>query len=118
MFRVYNNGWRDANSLRAWAFQYLPSKVIELDGKNFSNQVLRDSKGWLVDFYGKYHSINDEFNLLLFTFSTLVWTLPSFCSHFRKSCTSKVLFSFEECQEKNFIGLEIRWSSQFRQSEL
>lgn len=55
MFRAYNNGWRDANSLRAWAFQYLPSKVIELDGKNFSNEVLRDSKGWLVDFYGKYH---------------------------------------------------------------
>lgn len=60
LFRAYNNGWRDANSLRVWAFQYLPSKVLELDGKNFSNQVLRDSKGWLVDFYGKCHWMNIE----------------------------------------------------------
>jgi DnaJ family protein C protein 10 len=57
LFRLYNNGWRDANSLRAWAFQYLPSKVIELDEKNFSNNVLRDSKPWIIDFYGKFISI-------------------------------------------------------------
>src|SRR5689334_20797556 len=53
LFRIYNNGWRDANSLRAWAFQYLPSKVAELDEKNFSTNVLRDSKAWVIDFYGK-----------------------------------------------------------------
>ena len=52
-FRLYNNGWRDANSLRSWAFQYLPSKVIELDGTNFSTSVLRDTKAWVIDFYGK-----------------------------------------------------------------
>ena len=52
-FSLYNNGWRDANSLRAWAFQHLPSKVIELDEKNFSTIVLRDSKAWVIDFYGK-----------------------------------------------------------------
>jgi hypothetical protein len=50
---LFNNGWRDANSLRSWAFQYLPSKVIELDGNNFSTTVLRDAKAWIVDFYGK-----------------------------------------------------------------
>ena len=54
LFSLYNNGWRDANSLRSWAFQYLPSKVIELDGKNFSVNILRDSKPWLIDFYGKF----------------------------------------------------------------
>jgi DnaJ family protein C protein 10 len=53
-FILYNNGWRDANSLRAWAFQYLPSKVIELDEKNFSNNVLRDSKPWIIDFYAPW----------------------------------------------------------------
>jgi len=53
VFRLYNNGWRDANSLRAWAFQFLPSKVIEIDGNNFSAKVLRDSKPWLIDFYGR-----------------------------------------------------------------
>jgi len=54
LLRVYNNGWRDANSLRSWAFQYLPSKVIELDEKNFTTIVLRDSKAWVIDFYGKF----------------------------------------------------------------
>ncbi len=52
LFSPYQNGWRDANSLRTWAFQYLPSKVIELDTTNFSTLVLRDSKPWLIDFYG------------------------------------------------------------------
>jgi hypothetical protein len=54
VFSLYNNGWRDANSLRSWAFQYLPSKVTELDGKNFSSNVLRDQKSWIIDFYGKF----------------------------------------------------------------
>ncbi|CAF0808672.1 unnamed protein product [Adineta steineri] len=53
-FVLYNNGWRDANSLRNWAFQYLPSKVIELDEKNFSTNVLRDSKPWVIDFYAPW----------------------------------------------------------------
>ncbi|CAF0927093.1 unnamed protein product [Adineta steineri] len=53
-FVLYNNGWRDANSLRTWAFQYLPSKVIELDEKNFSTNVLRDSKPWVIDFYAPW----------------------------------------------------------------
>lgn len=52
LFSLYNNGWRDANSLRTWAFQYLPSKVIEVDGQNFSTNILRDSEPWLIDFYG------------------------------------------------------------------
>ncbi|CAF3957073.1 unnamed protein product [Rotaria magnacalcarata] len=51
---VYNNGWRDVNSLRSWAFQNLPSKVVEVDGKNFSTNILRDSKPWLIDFYAPW----------------------------------------------------------------
>lgn len=57
IFRLYNNGWRDANSLRSWAFQFLPSKVTELDDKKFSTNVLRDSKPWVVDFYGIVYNI-------------------------------------------------------------
>ncbi|CAF0832321.1 unnamed protein product [Didymodactylos carnosus] len=53
-FVVYNNGWRDANSLRSWAFNFLPSKVIELDSNKFSTIVLRDNNSWVVDFYAPW----------------------------------------------------------------
>lgn len=74
LFSLYNNGWRDVNSLRAWAFQYLPSKVTEVDGKNFSTNILRDSKPWLIDFYGMIiiNSKNKQYlNILLIYFLQL-----------------------------------------------
>lgn len=73
LFSAYNNGWRDANSLRAWAFQYLPSKVIELDEKNFTTKVLRDSKPWLIDFFGKIIFVN--------LLNHLYFILAPWCGH-------------------------------------
>ncbi|CAF0886173.1 unnamed protein product [Didymodactylos carnosus] len=56
-FVLYNNGWRDVNSLRSWAFTFLPSKVIELDNVKFSKIVLRDNNSWC----GHCHQFNPIF---------------------------------------------------------
>ena len=89
LFSVYNNGWRDANSLRAWALQHLPSKVIELDGKNFSTSILRDSQAWIVDFYGREITRTPAETIIAVFSSAVVWTLPSVRTHLRKYCSGR-----------------------------
>lgn len=53
-------GWRNAQSIRAWAFQYLPSKVSVLNDNNFHSSVLQSQDPWLVDFYAPWcgHCMN------------------------------------------------------------
>lgn len=49
------NGWhRDAQSLRAWAYEFLPSKVSDLRYHNFEPEVLGSGMPWLVDFYAPW----------------------------------------------------------------
>ena len=48
------SGWRDVNSIRAWAMDYLPSKVKLLSMNDINNEVLEDSTPWLVDFYAPW----------------------------------------------------------------
>lgn len=48
---MYNGFHRDANSLRAWAYEFLPSKVSVLRQYNFRQVVLESSDSWIVDFY-------------------------------------------------------------------
>ncbi|XP_035828946.1 dnaJ homolog subfamily C member 10 [Aplysia californica] len=49
------NGWhRDAGSLRNWAYEFLPSKVVTLTSSNFQQLVLESSSSWIVDYYAPW----------------------------------------------------------------
>ncbi|BFZ21852.1 hypothetical protein BsWGS_24891 [Bradybaena similaris] len=49
------SGWhRDASSIEAWVYNYLPSKVTILTGRNFFNLVLESPDPWIVDFYAPW----------------------------------------------------------------
>ncbi|XP_067687759.1 dnaJ homolog subfamily C member 10-like [Haliotis asinina] len=50
-FHMYNGWHRDAGSLRAWAYEFLPSKVKVLQQYNFRKKVLESRESWIVDFY-------------------------------------------------------------------
>ncbi|XP_061412999.1 dnaJ homolog subfamily C member 10 [Lethenteron reissneri] len=46
------SGWhRDANSLKGWAFGYLPQTAEDLTPQKFNSEVLEGMEHWLVDFY-------------------------------------------------------------------
>ncbi|XP_060064425.1 dnaJ homolog subfamily C member 10-like [Ylistrum balloti] len=53
-FFTYNGWHRDAQSLRAWAFEFLPSKVETLRYYNFHQNVLSSSTPFIVDFYAPW----------------------------------------------------------------
>ncbi|KFM57455.1 DnaJ-like protein subfamily C member 10, partial [Stegodyphus mimosarum] len=55
--RFYSfNGWsRDASSLQAWIYNFLPSKVQSLTSSLFK-EVLADSEPWVIDFYAPWCS--------------------------------------------------------------
>ncbi|XP_013395942.1 dnaJ homolog subfamily C member 10 [Lingula anatina] len=52
-FHIYNGWFRDAESLRAWAFEFLPSKVAILRWDVFQ-EILGGSQPWIVDFYAPW----------------------------------------------------------------
>jgi DnaJ family protein C protein 10 len=54
VFHVYSNWYRDAPSLRAWLFEYLPSLVTNLDASKFHSEVLQSNDPWIVDFYAPW----------------------------------------------------------------
>lgn len=51
---VYNGWFRDAQSIRAWAFEYLPSKVTNLNYNQFVSKVVSSTDPWVVDFYAPW----------------------------------------------------------------
>ncbi|KAL4217269.1 DnaJ subfamily C member 10 [Mactra antiquata] len=49
------NGWhRDAESLRAWAFDFLPSKVETITYNKFENKIIAGREAWILDFYAPW----------------------------------------------------------------
>lgn len=49
------DGWhRDAGSLQAWVYDYMPSKVETLTSNFFGSTVLSSQEPWLVDFYAPW----------------------------------------------------------------
>ncbi|KAK0067173.1 dnaJ subfamily C member 10 [Biomphalaria pfeifferi] len=49
------NGWnRDASSLQAWVYNYLPSKVVALTSSTFTQTVLESQVPWVIDFYAPW----------------------------------------------------------------
>lgn len=50
-YQPYDSYWRDAESLKAWVFQSLPSTVTVLTGKKFYASVLPSTQPWIIDFY-------------------------------------------------------------------
>jgi len=53
-FMEYDSYWRDAQSLKAWVFQTLPSTVTVLTQKKFYSSVLPSSQPWIIDFYAPW----------------------------------------------------------------
>jgi len=53
-FMSYDGYWRDAQSLKAWVFQSLPSTVTTLTQKKFYSSVLPSSQPWIIDFYAPW----------------------------------------------------------------
>jgi len=53
-YSVYSNWFRDAQSLRAWLFDYLPSSVVNLNPSMFRTDVLASSDPWIIDFYAPW----------------------------------------------------------------
>lgn len=49
------NGWhRDASSLEAWIYNFLPSRATTLTSQNFNALVLDSRHPWIVDFYAPW----------------------------------------------------------------
>ena len=49
------SGWhRDAESLRAWAFDFLPTKVETVTWNKFRNDIISDTHPWIIDFYAPW----------------------------------------------------------------
>ena len=53
-YSVYSNWYRDAQSLRAWLFDYLPSHVVSLSPASFRSDVLASRDAWIIDFYAPW----------------------------------------------------------------
>ncbi|PVD39550.1 hypothetical protein C0Q70_02185 [Pomacea canaliculata] len=53
-FFVYNGWNRDAHSLQAWVYEFVPSRVESLSWQTFPTQVLDSSQPWIVDFYAPW----------------------------------------------------------------
>ncbi|XP_050418751.1 dnaJ homolog subfamily C member 10 [Patella vulgata] len=53
-FHMYNGWHRDATSLRAWVYEYLPSKVATLSRNSFYERILKSAEPWIVDFYAPW----------------------------------------------------------------
>ena len=56
-FSVFSqfNGWhRDAESLRAWAFDFLPSKVETVTWNKFRNDIMPSREPWIIDFFAPW----------------------------------------------------------------
>ena len=51
---MYNGWFRDAQSLRAWAFEFLPSKSVSLDWNSFQKKVIASKEPWIVDFFAPW----------------------------------------------------------------
>ena len=60
----YDGFRRDANSLRDWAVQYLPSAVESLTPYTYNQKVVDGAKPYLVDFYAPCKCVNYYFPCL------------------------------------------------------
>ncbi|KAK3756722.1 hypothetical protein RRG08_018446 [Elysia crispata] len=50
----YSSWHRDAHSIQAWVYDFLPSKVVKLTSANFAQKVLDSSEPWIVDFFAPW----------------------------------------------------------------
>jgi hypothetical protein len=53
-FSTYKGWFRNAPNLRAWIYEYLPSRVQVLDASNFDKSVLSHKEPWIVYFYAPW----------------------------------------------------------------
>lgn len=51
---TYSGWFRDAQSLKAWAFEFLPSKVTLVKWATFQQTVLQSTEPWIIDFYAPW----------------------------------------------------------------
>ncbi|XP_064647185.1 dnaJ homolog subfamily C member 10-like [Lineus longissimus] len=53
-YYTYNGFFRNAPNLRAWIYEYLPSRVRVIDASNFDKIVLSSKEPWVVDFFAPW----------------------------------------------------------------
>ncbi|XP_029641498.1 dnaJ homolog subfamily C member 10 [Octopus sinensis] len=54
LFESYNGWNRDVQSLHAWVYEFLPSKVVTLRSSSFHSKVINSKQPWIVDFYASW----------------------------------------------------------------
>lgn len=53
-FQTFNGWSRDSESLKAWVKSFLPTVAKSLSSNEFTNEVIKSSDSWLVDFYAPW----------------------------------------------------------------
>lgn len=88
-FSSYNDWNRDASSIQAWIYNFLPSKVKSLNISAY-REVLNDNAPWLIDFYVPWCShcrtFNPVFERIALTLEDKVKAGKINCDEFPKLC--------------------------------
>ncbi|KAK7113286.1 dnaJ homolog subfamily C member 10-like [Littorina saxatilis] len=88
---AYNSWQRDAGSLQAWVYEYLPSKVETLTWNAFGAEVLDSDIPWIVDFYapwcGHCQVFKPEFEKVAETLDGKVKAGKVDCDRFQRLCS-------------------------------
>lgn len=53
-YHLYNGWNRDAQSLRSWAYEFLPSKVETVKYNSFFGNILPSTTPWLIDYFAPW----------------------------------------------------------------
>ncbi|XP_071441753.1 dnaJ homolog subfamily C member 10-like [Hetaerina americana] len=87
---IYSGFHRDADSLRQWLFNFVPSVVQHLPPEYFEERVLQSSDPWLVDFYapwcGHCHRFAPEFEVVAQKLAGRVKAGKVDCEAYRQLC--------------------------------
>lgn len=93
------NGHRDTSSIKRWLLGFLPSPVLDLNRKEFENEVLTAKElPWLVDFYapwcGHCHRFEPEFITVAQRLEGLVRSGKVNCDEQRHICDNQHIHSY------------------------
>ncbi|XP_054166340.1 dnaJ homolog subfamily C member 10-like [Oppia nitens] len=89
-FNKYNGNNRDAESLRVWAYNFIPSTVKEITSEDMFKKLIKSDTVWLIDFYAPWCShctyFAPEFEVISKKLKGKVKTGKVDCQSFRQLC--------------------------------